>query len=391
MPYTSPRTWVALETVTASIMNVHVRDNLIDLDGRLAGTVAYNFLLNGSVEILEGLIVGFNGTPSADTIQIGDANFSLSYNSGNPLFTCDTNDSFYYDRATNDFNWVIGSATEMRLGAAGLGLTNGLTVGFLGTPTDDAVQVGDTLLGVFYDASSPTLRFDTNDWLRYTRGTNEFAFVIGAADYVTLTTAALVANTAVTVTAGALTVGTSTNSAGSRAVIAPVLNNGDTTDILTLAAVKSSSPNGQLRLRATRGTWGGTLAAVASGDNLFSIAFEGNTGAGGAWTQAATIVGVVDGTVASGDVPGRLEFWTQVAAGALARRMHIDNAGDIFAGAPAAMALGATTGFLRVRSMAGSPSGAPTISDAECPVVIDSSNLRIYVRVGGNWRYAALT
>lgn len=34
--FTTPRTWVALEVIDASIMNVHVRDNLNDLDGRVS-------------------------------------------------------------------------------------------------------------------------------------------------------------------------------------------------------------------------------------------------------------------------------------------------------------------------------------------------------------------
>lgn len=34
MAWTTPRTWVASEVVTAAIMNTHVRDNLTDLDAR---------------------------------------------------------------------------------------------------------------------------------------------------------------------------------------------------------------------------------------------------------------------------------------------------------------------------------------------------------------------
>lgn len=49
MSWTTPRTWVAGENVTATIMNTHVRDNLIDLDSRVtalgAGTVTVNPLL----------------------------------------------------------------------------------------------------------------------------------------------------------------------------------------------------------------------------------------------------------------------------------------------------------------------------------------------------------
>lgn len=35
MAWTAPRTWVALETVTAALFNTHLRDNLLDLDTRV--------------------------------------------------------------------------------------------------------------------------------------------------------------------------------------------------------------------------------------------------------------------------------------------------------------------------------------------------------------------
>lgn len=42
MAWTTPRTWVAGETVTAAIMNTHVRDNLNWLDTRIGGRAATN-------------------------------------------------------------------------------------------------------------------------------------------------------------------------------------------------------------------------------------------------------------------------------------------------------------------------------------------------------------
>lgn len=45
MAWTTPRTWVSLELVTASIMNTHVRDNLSDLDANrsiFAGLIRRN-------------------------------------------------------------------------------------------------------------------------------------------------------------------------------------------------------------------------------------------------------------------------------------------------------------------------------------------------------------
>jgi hypothetical protein len=48
MAWTTPRTWVDGENVTAAIMNAHIRDNLSDLDTRLSalgGGDALNGLL----------------------------------------------------------------------------------------------------------------------------------------------------------------------------------------------------------------------------------------------------------------------------------------------------------------------------------------------------------
>lgn len=63
-------------------------------------------------------------------------------------------------------------------------------------------------------------------------------------------------------------------------------------------------------------------------------------------------------------------------------------------GSGAALATTTTTGFLCITSCAGIPSGAPTtgaIPTATVPMIVDSSNNRLYLRVGSTWRYAALT
>lgn len=57
-----------------------------------------------------------------------------------------------------------------------------------------------------------------------------------------------------------------------------------------------------------------------------------------------------------------------------------------------ALATNATSGFLWLPSCAGAPTGSPTApytNAAAC--VIDTTNRRLYVRVGTTWRYVALT
>jgi len=51
----------------------------------------------------------------------------------------------------------------------------------------------------------------------------------------------------------------------------------------------------------------------------------------------------------------------------------------------------ATDGFLYIGTMAGSPSGTPTAYTGRSPIVLDTSNGRIYFYYGGTWHYAALT
>lgn len=72
MAWTTPRTWVAGEVVTASIMNTHVRDNLIDLDDRADLTQQF---------VQEDISLTASGSlaPAADTTVITiDANGAYS-------------------------------------------------------------------------------------------------------------------------------------------------------------------------------------------------------------------------------------------------------------------------------------------------------------------------
>lgn len=71
--WTTPRTWVAGEIVTASMMNVHVRDNLVDLDSRMDTAVQElvetetSLDANGSIVLTtEATTVVLNGAGTAD-------------------------------------------------------------------------------------------------------------------------------------------------------------------------------------------------------------------------------------------------------------------------------------------------------------------------------------
>jgi hypothetical protein len=54
------------------------------------------------------------------------------------------------------------------------------------------------------------------------------------------------------------------------------------------------------------------------------------------------------------------------------------------------LATNAAAGFLYVRTMAGTPSGAPAIGAGTCPIVIDTSAEKIWVRFNTTWKSVAL-
>jgi len=71
-----------------------------------------------------------------------------------------------------------------------------------------------------------------------------------------------------------------------------------------------------------------------------------------------------------------------------AERMRITSAGNIVAGASAALATTATNGFLYVPTCAGTPTGTPTAITGMAPIVVDTTNNKLYFYSTGQWRDA---
>lgn len=67
MAWTAPRTWVTGEIVTAAMLNVHVRDNTIDLDRRTSPIAAYSGPLS---EVTSVSFVDVTNAPSV-VVTIG--------------------------------------------------------------------------------------------------------------------------------------------------------------------------------------------------------------------------------------------------------------------------------------------------------------------------------
>ena len=71
-----------------------------------------------------------------------------------------------------------------------------------------------------------------------------------------------------------------------------------------------------------------------------------------------------------------------------AERMRITSTGNIVAGASAALATTATNGFLYVPTCAGTPTGTPTAITGMAPIVVNTTNNKLYFYSGGSWRDA---
>lgn len=66
------------------------------------------------------------------------------------------------------------------------------------------------------------------------------------------------------------------------------------------------------------------------------------------------------------------------------KRAEIDISGNISAGV-GALATNATNGFLYIPTCPGVPTGTPTTKTGLAPLVVDSTNNKLYVYVGGSW------
>lgn len=69
-------------------------------------------------------------------------------------------------------------------------------------------------------------------------------------------------------------------------------------------------------------------------------------------------------------------------------RMRITSTGNIVAGGSVALATTATDGFLYVPTCAGTPTGTPTTITGMAPIVINTTNNKLYFYSGGAWRDA---
>jgi hypothetical protein len=150
-----------------------VRQNLEDIKGR--------GLRRWWDRDIGGMNIGFDADPVEDRLAVGDAEFYLDHVSSTEVrIGCDTNDYIAYDRTLNHWDFYVGGSVSSTILAEGIDIpSGGLNVGFLATPAADVLSVGDALFGLNFAGASPSLVYDTDDYLQYSRAGNEFQFYTG--------------------------------------------------------------------------------------------------------------------------------------------------------------------------------------------------------------------
>ena len=165
-----------------------------------------------------------------------------------------------------------------------------------------------------------------------------------------------------------------------------VLNADSTTTGVEIIGIGSGL---QPRLNFRRGV--GTAAsptAVGSNTNIGYIVGTGYDGTSWSDAQAAITFLASQNWTSTAHGTNLLFSTTSDGSTTLTERMRITAAGNIVAGASAALATTATDGFLYVPTCAGTPTGTPTAITGMAPIVVNTTNNKLYFYSGGAWRDA---
>jgi len=124
-------------------------------------------------------------------------------------------------------------------------------------------------------------------------------------------------------------------------------------------------------------------ALVASG---YSGAFKASTAAITGVLIGNTVADLTVGVDASGNgrVTADTSKYLGLGSNGINDRATLDSAGNFVVGI-AAVATTATDGFLYVTGCAGTPTGTPTAKTGRVPIVVDTTNNKLYFYSGGSW------
>ena len=153
MGWTSPRTWVASEIVTAALLNTHVRDNLNAINGFVRKTADESVTSSAVLQNDDHLsyTIGATGTYAVDVYLIGTSAANAAGDL-NVAFTFPTG-TFYLTSSGLDASLASGSSgTVQTLGGS---ITSGTAFASYGLST---TQTSILLHGTFVATATGTLQ-----------------------------------------------------------------------------------------------------------------------------------------------------------------------------------------------------------------------------------------
>jgi hypothetical protein len=150
--------------------------------------------------------------------------------------------------------------------------------------------------------------------------------------------------------------------------------------------IGTSNPGARLQVDTATTDDGISITNTSSANTTAKqprLLFRGTDTVGTGKDAASLVVAPADANY----VGASLAFYTR-GSDTNAERMRIDSSGNIIAGASAALATTATNGFLYVPTCAGTPTGTPTAVTGMAPIVVNTTNNKLYFYSGGAWRDA---
>lgn len=157
--------------------------------------------------------------------------------------------------------------------------------------------------------------------------------------------------------------------------------------------IGSTSPAARLDVRGTNALFGDATADATAKTARLCVPHYTNAEAAAAFFICAsqstlTNVGIGGGS-GSFNAATQIQFYTAANTTTLTgtERLRIDANGNVVVNT-AAIATNATNGFLYVAGCAGTPTGVPTAYTGRVPIVVDTTNNKLYFYSGGAWRDA---
>jgi hypothetical protein len=301
---------------------------------------------------------------------------------------------------------ITGSGTEhMRLdtsGNLGLGVTpsawfstiRALQIGSVGgasiagnTSAGGSATIG---LNVYFDAAAATARYGASSFA------SRYSQLNGAHEWFTSTDPTPTAGNAISFSQ----VMTVSSDGTFRVKGAGVAGSTDAFQVSGSAPADAARIDSSGRLLVGTSSAITTLTVRPPEDGGIALQRPGSTGthllisttAGGVSPNYTTTYNTLNNdmrfsTAENSGTGGTISFLTGTS-GTATERARITSTGNVVAGGSVALATTATDGFLYVPTCAGTPTGTPTAITGMAPIVVNTTNNKLYFYSGGAWRDA---